>query len=56
MTNQEEHILVANLILIWSEDCVNTNPRGSGKFGITETRLYVPVITLSTQFLPSIML
>ena len=41
-----------NLILTWSENCVvvyadnaNQNPR----FEITETTLYVPVVTLSTQ-------
>ena len=38
-----------NLILIWSRDCVITNSTGSGKFVITETKLYVPVVTLSTQ-------
>ena len=38
-----------NLILIWSIDCVITNSTGSGKFAITETKLYVPVVTLSTQ-------
>ena len=38
-----------NLILIWSKDCVITNSTGDGKFAITETKLYVPVVTLSTQ-------
>ena len=38
-----------NLILIWSKDCVITNSEGEGKFAITETKLYVPVVTLSTQ-------
>ena len=38
-----------NLILTWSEDCVITNSTGKGKFKITETKLYVPVVTLSTQ-------
>ena len=37
------------LMLIWSEDCVITNSTGEGKFAITETKLYVPVATLSTQ-------
>ena len=37
------------LMLIWSEDCVITNSTGKGKFAITETKLYVPVATLSTQ-------
>ena len=38
-----------NLILAWSKDCVITNSEGETKFAITETKLYVPVVTLSTQ-------
>ena len=38
-----------NLILTWSRDCVITNSTGAGKFKITETKLYVPVVTLSAQ-------
>ena len=38
-----------NLILTWSRDCVITNSTGTGKFAITETKLYVPVVTLSIQ-------
>ena len=38
-----------NLILTWSKDCVITNSEGEAKFAITETKLYVPVVTLSTQ-------
>ena len=38
-----------NLILTWSKDCVITNSTGAGKFAITETKLYVPVLTLSTH-------
>ena len=38
-----------NLILAWSKDCVITNSTGEGKFKITETKLYVPVVTLSTK-------
>ena len=38
-----------NLELTWSKDCVITNSTGEGKFQITETNLYVPVVTLSTQ-------
>ena len=38
-----------NLILTWSKDCVITNSEGEGKFEITETKLYVLVVTLSTQ-------
>ena len=38
-----------NLILTWSSTCVITNSTGAGTFEITDTKLYVPVITLSTQ-------
>ena len=38
-----------NLILTWSKDYVVTNSEGEGKFAITETKLYVTVVTLSTQ-------
>ena len=38
-----------NLILTWSKDCVITNSAGERKFAITETKLYVPVVTLSTK-------
>ena len=38
-----------NLILTWSRDCVITNSTSAGKFAITETKLHVPVVTLSTQ-------
>ena len=38
-----------NLILTWSKDCVITNSGGEAKFAITETKLYFPVVTLSTQ-------
>ena len=41
-----------NLILIWSVNCVivSTINANKGKtFAITETKLYVPVVTLSTQ-------
>ena len=37
------------LILTWSKDCVITNSTGEGKFAITETKLDVPVVTLSTK-------
>ena len=36
-------------ILTWSKNCVITNSTGEGKFVITETKLYVTVVTLSTQ-------
>ena len=38
-----------NLILTWSSTGVITNSTGAGRFAITDTRLCVPVITLSTQ-------
>ena len=38
-----------NLILSWSKDCVITNSTCEGKFAITETKLYVSVVTLSTK-------
>ena len=38
-----------NLILTWSSTCVITNSTGAGRFATTDTRLYVPVVTLSTQ-------
>ena len=36
-------------ILRSSKDCVVTNSTGEGKFAITDTKLYVRVVTLSTQ-------
>ena len=38
-----------NLILAWSPTCVITNSTGAGRFEITDTKLYVPVVTLATQ-------
>ena len=38
-----------NPILTWSSTCVITNSDGVGTFAITDTKLYVPVVTLSTQ-------
>ena len=38
-----------NLILTWSSTCVITDSNGAGTFAITGTKLYVPVVTLSTQ-------
>ena len=38
-----------NLILAWSSTCVITESNGAGTFEITDTKLYVPVVTLSTQ-------
>ena len=38
-----------SLILTWSSTCVITNSTGAGTFEITDTKLYVPVVTLSTE-------
>ena len=38
-----------NLSLTWSEDCVISFLTGATKLKITDTKLYVPVVTLSTQ-------
>ena len=38
-----------NLILTWSSTCVITNSTDAGAFTITDAKLYVPVVTLSTQ-------
>ena len=41
-----------NLILTWSSKCViiaTVNQNQNAKFAITDTKLYVPVVTLSTQ-------
>ena len=38
-----------SLILTWSPTCVITNSTGEGKFKITDTNLYVLVVTLSTK-------
>ena len=37
------------LVLIWSSTCVITNSTSEGTFEVTDTKLYVPVVTLSTQ-------
>ena len=37
------------LILTWSKNCVISSATGETKFAITETKLYVPVVTLSTE-------
>ena len=36
-------------MLTWSKDCVISNSTGEGKFAITETKLYIPAVTLSTK-------
>ena len=38
-----------NLILTWSSTCVIIDSNGAATFAITDTKLYVPVVTLSTQ-------
>ena len=38
-----------NIILTRSKDCVISSATGETKFAITETKLYVPVVTLSTK-------
>ena len=38
-----------NSILTWSSTCVITNSTGVGTFKLTDTKLYVSVVTLSTQ-------
>ena len=39
-----------NLILPWSSTCVIANSTGSGRFAITDTKLYIPVVTLLTLY------
>ena len=39
-----------NLILTWSSTCVVTNSTGPGRHAITNTKLYVPTVKLSTQY------
>ena len=38
-----------NLILTCSSTCIISSATGETKFKITDTKLYVPVVTLSTQ-------
>ena len=38
-----------NITLTWSSTCVITNSTGEEKFAMTDTKLYVLVVTLSTQ-------
>ena len=35
--------------MTWSKNCVVSSATGETKFAITETKLYVPVVTLSTE-------
>ena len=38
-----------NIILTWSGKCVLSNDTKATTFAITDTKVYVPVVTLSTQ-------
>ena len=38
-----------NLILTWSTGCVISSETGATKFKITDTKLYIPVATLSAE-------
>ena len=38
-----------NLILTWSSTCVITNSTVAGTFEVTDTKVYVSVVTLSTK-------
>ena len=38
-----------NLILTWSANCVIPEGNRQTNFAMTDTKLYVPVVTLSTQ-------
>ena len=38
-----------SFFLTWSLTCVITNTTGEGRFTITDTKLYVPVVFLSTE-------
>ena len=35
--------------MTWSSTCVIANSTGAGIFAVTDAKLYVPVVTLSTQ-------
>ena len=38
-----------SIFVTWSSFCVITNSTGEGRLTITDTKLYVPVVILSTQ-------
>ena len=48
---REMHLIncEVSLMLTWTSTCVTTSSTGAGTFKITDTKLYVPVVTLSTQ-------
>ena len=39
-----------NLILTWSTDCVISSATAKTKFALIDTKLYVPIATLSTPY------
>ena len=39
-----------NLMLTWSANCVVTNSTSATTTAITDTKLYIPVVTLPTQY------
>ena len=41
---------LVKLILTWSPTCVITNSTGAGRFAITDTKVYVPAVSISTQY------
>ena len=40
---------VVSLFLTWSENCVISYAVGKEEFAITDTKLFVPVVTLSAE-------
>ena len=40
-----------NVLLTWSANCDSTNSTGAETFVITDTMLYVPVVTLSIKIM-----
>ena len=38
-----------NIILTWSKGCVISSATGNTKFKMTDAKLYLPFVTLSTQ-------
>ena len=44
-----------NLILTWSEKCVLSNATKATTFAVTDTKLHVSVVTLSTQDIPKLL-
>ena len=41
------------LELNWIEECILSSARNTAKFAITETKLHVPIVTLSTKVFSS---